>query len=293
MTFGFVAAEKAAWPVAAICRVLGVSRSGFYASLCRPESSRRREDHRLIALTRAAHVIGRQAYGSPRIHRELRAQGECVSRKRVIRLMREAGIRARTRRRWTKTTDSCHALPIAPNLLTRDFRASRANELWAGDITYLRTPSGWLYLAVVQDLFSRFVVGWAVSAVIDRHLVLRALDMAIKRRCPGAGLLHHSDRGSQYASEDYQKALAARGITCSMSRRGDCYDNAVVESWFRTLKTELGDHFDSHAEGKHALFDYIEIFYNQRRRHSALGYVSPAEYERTQHEAGSVTQPVH
>ncbi len=168
---------------------------------------------------------------------------------------------------------------MAPNLLGRNFLASAANRRWVGDITYLRTNEGWLYLAVVLDLYSRMVVGWAVSAVIDRHLVIKALQMALKRRCPDSGLLHHSDRGSQYASEEFQKALEAHGITCSMSRRGDCYDNAAMESWFGTLKTELGESFDTHAEAKRQLFDYIEVFYNRRRRHSSLGYVSP-EFER-------------
>jgi len=291
--FAFIAAEKEQWPLAILCRVLRVSRSGFYASQRRPESLRARRDRELAVLTREAHAAGRQAYGSPRIHRELQAQGVSISRKRVIRLMQAAGIRGKTRRRFTRTTDSNHALPVAPNILARDFHASRPNERWAGDITYLRTPGGWLYLAVVIDLFSRFVVGWATSAVIDRHLVLRALDMAVKRRCPSTGLLHHSDRGSQYASEDYQKALEVRGITCSMSRRGDCYDNALVESWFGTLKTELGEDFETHASGKHALFDYIEIFYNQKRRHSALGYLSPADYERTVRKTESATTTVH
>lgn len=280
MKFAFIAAERASFPTAFMCRHLGVSKSGFYAWRDRPECARAREDHRLAVLTREAHEIGRKAYGSPRVHEELKAKGIRVSRKRVIRLMQEQGLKGKTRQRWVKTTHSKHDLPVAPNLLARNFVASGPNQRWVGDITYLRTNEGWLFLAAVVDLYSRMVVGWAVSALIDRHLVLKALDMAIKRRCPGAGLLHHSDRGSQYASEDYQKALEARGIACSMSRKGDCYDNAAMESWFGTLKTELGETFETHAEGKRQLFDYIEVFYNQRRRHSALGYVSPAEFER-------------
>jgi transposase InsO family protein len=282
--FAFIAAERASFPTAFMCRHLGVSTSGFYAWRDRPECARVREDRRLAVLTREAHQLGREAYGSPRVHEELKAQGVRVSRKRVIRLMQEQGIKGKTRRRWVKTTHSKHDLPVAPNLLDRKFEASTPNQRWVGDITYLRTSEGWLFLAAVLDLHSRMVVGWAVSAVIDRHLVLKALDMAIKRRCPGAGLLHHSDQGSQYASEDYQKALEAREITCSMSRRGDCYDNAAMESWFGTLKTELGETFETHAEGKRQLFDYIEVFYNQKRRHSSLGYVSPAEFERANRE---------
>jgi putative transposase len=278
--FAFIESEKASFPTAFMCRHLGVSKSGFYAWRSRPEPARARDDRRLAVLTREAHEIGRRAYGSPRVHEELKARGVRISRKRVIRLMQEQGLKGKTRQRWVKTTHSKHDFPVAPNLLDRKFEASAPNQRWVGDITYLRTSEGWLFLAVVLDLYSRMVVGWAVSAVIDRHLVLKALDMAIKRRCPGAGLLHHSDQGSQYASEDYQKALAARGITCSMSRKGDCYDNAAMESWFGTLKTELGETFETHAEGKRRLFDYIEVFYNQKRRHSALGYVSPAEFER-------------
>jgi transposase InsO family protein len=283
--FAFISAEKASFPVAFMCRHLGVSKSGFYAWSNRPESSRAGEDRRLAVLTREAHEIGRKTYGSPRVHQELKAQGIRISRKRVIRLMQEQGLKGKTRRCRVRTTDSKHKLPVAPNLLARNFEASAPNRRWVGDITYLRTGEGWLYLAAVLDLYSRMVVGWAVSVVIDRHLVLKALDMALQRRGPGEDLLHHSDRGSQYASEDYQKVLAGRGITCSMSRKGDCYDNAAMESWFGTLKTELGDTFETHAEGKRKLFDYIEVFYNQKRRHSSLGYVSPGEFEREIREA--------
>jgi putative transposase len=221
--FAFIAAERASFPTAFMCRHLGVSKSGFYAWRSRPDCARAREDRRLAVLTREAHEIGRKAYGSPRVHEELKARGFRVSRKRIIRLMQEQGLKGKARQRWVKTTHSKHDLPVAPNLLDRNFQASGPNQRWVGDITYLRTSEGWLFLAAVIDLYSRMVVGWAVSAIIDRHLVLKALDMALKRRCPGAGLLHHSDQGSQYASEDYQKALEARGITCSMSRKGDCY----------------------------------------------------------------------
>jgi transposase InsO family protein len=195
--------------------------------------------------------------------------------------MQEQGLKGKAPpKRFVRTTESNHSMPVAPNLLARDFQASMPNQRWLGDITYLRTPDGWLYLAAIIDLYSRFVVGWAVSAVIDRQLALDALDMAIKRRCPDEGLVHHTDRGSQYASADYQERLERNGILCSMSRRGDCYDNAPMESWFARLKTELGENFENKEAARRALFQYIEVFYNQRRLHSALGYMSPAEFER-------------
>jgi putative transposase len=280
--FRFIFAEKASFPVAFMCRRLQVSMSGFYAWCRRPESRRAKEDRRLAVLAREAHERGRKTYGSPRVHAELKAQGIAISRKRVIRLMQTEGLKGKTRRRWVKTTDSTHGLPVAPNLLARDFRASAPNRRWVEDVTYLRTPEGWLYLAAIVDLYSRFVVGWALSAVNDRRLAMRALEGAIHSRCPEVGLIHHTDQGSPYASEDYQKLLERHGITCSMSRAGDCYDNAAMESWFGTLKTELGESFESATTAKHHLFDFIEVFYNRSRRHSALGYVSPAEFERVE-----------
>jgi putative transposase len=283
--FAFVEVEKAVYPVKLLCQALEVSRTGFYAWQRRPESARAKRDRQLAVLVRAAHERGRRTYGSPRVHRELAAQGVAVSRKRVVRLMQQEGLVGRPRRRYKHTTDSNHSQPIAPNLLDRQFEAAGPNQRWVGDTTELRIGQGGakLYLAAILDLFSRFIVGWAVSAVNDRHLVLNALEAALRRRCPDAGLLHHSDRGSPYASEDYQNALAAHSITCSMSRRGDCYDNAVMESWFSTLKAELGEHFTSYGAAKEDLFDYIEVFYNQQRRHSSIGYLSPAEFERAQH----------
>jgi transposase InsO family protein len=258
-----------------------VSRAGYYAWLRRPESERAREDRRLRVAVRAAHELGRCYYGSPRVHRELRAQGVHVGRKRVIRLMQELGLQARMRRRFKCTTKADESRPSAPNLLARDFSAPGPNRRWVGDATELLIGgTAKLYLAVILDLFSRFVVGWAVSPSNDRHLALRALEHAIRRRCPDQGLLHHSDRGAPYTSEDYQRVLAGSGITCSMSRRGNCLDNAAMESWFSTLKAELGERFNSFVEAKAELFDYIEVFYNQKRRHSSLDYVSPAEYER-------------
>jgi transposase InsO family protein len=281
MRFAFIDAEKAVYPLSVLCRVLRVSRPGYYAWRRRPESSRSKTDRRLSVLVREAHERSRRTYGSPRVHAELCANGERVSRKRVVRLMQEQELVARVRRRYKCTTMSDHDQPVAANLLDRQFDAAAPNQRWVGDTTELVIGgSAKLYLAVILDLFSRFVVGWAVSAVNDRHLCLKALNMALRRRCPDAGLMHHSDQGSTYASEDYRKVLEAHGITCSMSRRGNCIDNAAMESWFSTVKCELGEHFESYALAKEQLFDYIEVFYNQQRRHSALDYASPAEHER-------------
>jgi len=234
---------------------LDVSRSGFYAWRGRPESARAHADRRLRVLVREAHERSRCTYGSPRVHADLAAQGIGVGRKRIVRLMQEAGLKARVRRRYRSTTMSEPDQPVAANLLARQFQAQGPNERWVGDTTELRVGGGKLYLAAILDLFSRFVVGWAVSAVNDRHLVIKALEMALKRRGPEAGLLHHSDQGSPYASEDYQQILEARGITGSMSRRGNCYDNAAMESWFSTLKSELGERFDTYGGAKEQLFD--------------------------------------
>jgi putative transposase len=279
--FAWIAAEKASFKISELCRALAVSPSGFYAWARRPESPRRQRDRRLTVLVRASFEGSKRRYGSPRIHRDLREDhAERVSRKRVIRLMQEEGLKARTPKRFLCTTNSDHELPIADNVLNREFTAMAPNQRWVGDTTEFPIgESGKLYLAAILDLFSRFVVGWAVSAVNDRHLVLAALTMALNRRCPETGLLHHSDRGSTYASEDYQRRLEAHGITCSMSRTGDCYDNAVMEAFFSTLKTELADRFESHGQAKRALFEYIEGFYNTQRRHSTVGYVSPAVFE--------------
>ena len=264
-----------------MCRALDVSPSGYYAWCTRPESAHAQRDRRLKVLVRASFDGSKGRYGSPRIHEDLLEQEERVSRKRVIRLMQEDQLKARPRKRFICTTMSDHGLPIAGNVLDRQFTADKPNQRWVGDTTEFKIgESGKLYLAAILDLFSRFIVGWAVSAVNDRHLTIKALEMAMKRRCPEAGLLHHSDQGCTYASEDYQRLLEARGIICSMSRRGDCYDNAVMESFFSTVKSELADRFDSFGAAKMELFDYIEVFYNQRRRHSTLGQISPAAFER-------------
>jgi transposase InsO family protein len=229
---------------------------------------------------RASFEESRRYYGSPRVHEDLIEQQIHVSRKRIVRLMQEEGLQARARKRYKITTMSDHDQAVAANVLDRRFTADQPNQRWVGDTTeFVIGGSGRLYLAAVLDLFSRFIVGWAVSAVNDRHVTIKALDMALKRRCPDVGLLHHSDQGCTYASEDYQAVLEAHRITCSMSRRGNCYDNAVMESFFSTVKSELGEHFDSHSEAKMELFDYIEVFYNQRRRHSTLGQISPAAFE--------------
>jgi putative transposase len=292
--FRFIATEKAHYALSLLCRCLRVTRSGFYAWQTRPESARAKRDRHLKVFVRTSFEGSKQRYGSPRIHRDLLEQGERVSRKRVIRLMQEDGLKARVRKRFKCTTDSNHDQAVAANLLDRQFTAEAPNQRWVGDTTeFVIAESGRLYLAAILDLFSRFVVGWAVSTVNDRHLTLNALERALKRRCPEAGLLHHSDRGSTYASEDYQDVLEAHGITCSMSRTGDCYDNAVMEAFFSTLKTELADRFESGSEAKMQLFDYIEVFYNQRRRHSTIGYVSPAAFERAAAERHKSVLRVH
>jgi putative transposase len=290
--FRFIAAEKAHHALSLLCRCLRVTRSGFYAWQTRPPSAHTQRDQQLRVRIRASFEASKRRYGSPRIHRDLREEGEAVSRKRVIRLMQEDDLVARHRKRFTCTTMSDHHHPVAANILNRAFTADAPNRRWVGDTTELVIgESGKLYLAVLVDLYSRFVVGWAISAVNDRHLTLNALEMALKRRCPDAGLLHHSDQGCTYASEAYQWLLDAHGITCSMSRRGNCHDTAVMEAFFSSLKSELTDRFASGGDAKRELFEYIEIFYNQRRRHSTIGYVSPAVFER-HHAGGARRHPV-
>ncbi len=267
--------------VARLCRVLGVSRSGYYAWQKRAPSRRAQRDGELLAQIREAHAKSRRTYGSPRVHAELRARGVRCSRKRVARLMRTAGLSARRVRRKAVTTDSKHDQPVAPNLLGRDFSAPAPDLRWAADITYVPTAEGWLYLAVILDLFSRRVVGHACAATLATALVAEALALACGRRRVNTDLVHHSDRGSQYASAEYRARLAQAGAQASMSRRGDCYDNAVVESFFGTLKTELihNRRYATRAEARADIFEYVEVFYNRERRHSTLGYLSPAEYE--------------
>ena len=275
-----IAHYRSQYPLRLMCRVLEVTPAGFYAWRRRPPSARRQQDTQLRVEVAAAHRRSRRRYGSPRILRELRAVGTRVSRKRVARLMREAGLVGTPRRHFRVTTQSEHPQPVAPNRLNRQFAVAQPNRVWATDITYVWTWAGWLYLAVVLDLGSRRVVGWALDVRLDRHLVLAALDRALARRGPAPGLLHHSDRGCQYASADYQARLAAHGIVCSMSRRGDCWDNAVVESFFATLKRELvhQERWATRAEAAVAIAAYLG-WYNVERRHSALEYLSPAAYE--------------
>ncbi len=264
-----------------MCRSLKVSRAGYYAWVDRPPSAHDVEDKELAVLVREVHELSRRRYGAPRVQKELAATNDVhLSQKRVARLMRQEGLRARPRRRFKNTTMSEHDQPVAANVLDRNFEATAPDQKWVGDTTELVTSNGKLFLAAVLDLYSKFIVGWALSPVNDRHLTIAALEMAIGRRCPEAGLLHHSDQGGTYASEDYQNIPAAKGIDCSMSRRGNPYDNAVMESWNSTFKMECGDRFLTNDLAKAETFDYIEVFYNQKRIHSALGYVSPAAFER-------------
>jgi transposase InsO family protein len=266
-----------------LCRVLEVSESGYHTWRKRPQSRRAEQDERLLKQIEASYHQSRRTYGSPRVWKDLREQGERISEKRVARLMRQSGLQgAVPRKRRVVTTDSKHQHPIAENLLDRQFAATAPDQKWVSDITYVDTCEGWLYLATVMDLFSRRIVGWSMSEHIDQQLTLSALRMALEARQPGTDLLHHSDRGSQYAAASYQRLLRDWGISSSMSRTGNCWDNAVIESWHRTLKVELigGDCYGTRDEARWSIFEYIEVFYNQRRRHSTLGYKSPAEFER-------------
>ncbi len=264
-----------------MAKALDVSSSGYYSWLKRPEGIRKRNNRRLAVEIKAIHKASRQTYGSPRIHAELAAKGISCSRGRVARLMKEQGIRAKQKRKFRVTTDSKHSLPVAPNRLDRRFEARQPNQAWLADITYIPTREGWLYLAAVLDLHSWKIVGWAMSNRMKRKLVIDALLMAVWQRKPDRGLLHHSDRGSQYCSKEYQNLLKRHGIVCSMSRKGYCWDNAPMESFFHTLKTELIHHrnYRSRREAKSDIFNYIELFYNPKRRHSSLRYMSPSEYE--------------
>ena len=282
MKFAFIAAEKTSFPVSVLCAVLEVSRSGFYDWLRRPPSSHHTDDERLKVHIKAIFRRHQGRYGAPRIQDDLRDEGFAVSRKRVARLMTELGLRSVRKRRFKATTDSSHRLPVAPNVLARRFEAEAPNKAWVTDITQVWTSEGWLFVAAILDVFSRRVVGFAMSDRIDRDVAVDALRMALGRRLPNAGLVHHSDRGVQYASTDYQRMLEDNGVVCSMSRKGNCWDNAVAESFFATLKTELvyQTKFRTRLEAKRAIFDFIETYYNHRRRHSALGSVSPMEFEK-------------
>lgn len=269
------------FPTRLMCRALKVSAAGFYAWCERPESRRAQANRALLAEIQLIHAQSRRTYGSPSIFDALKKRGRRVGEKRVARLMRDAGIRAKTVKKWRATTDSAHRLPVAANALDRQFAVTAPNRVWAGDITYLWTDTGWLYLAVVLDLYSRAVIGWAMGPRLTADLARDALTMALWRRKPKPGLLHHSDRGVQYASLDYQRTLNDAGIRCSMSRKGNCWDNAVVESFFGTLKKELihDQRYATRDAATQDVFEWIEVFYNRQRRHSTLGYRSPAEFE--------------
>ena len=281
MRFAFIDAERACFPVTVLCRVLQVARTGFYAWLKRPESKRCKRDQQLAVKIKAYHKASRGTYGSPRIYDDLKGEGQSVSQKRVARIMRENAITGQPKPRRKRTTDSNHNLPVAHNLLNREFSVAAPDRVWASDITYIRTWEGWLYLAVVIDLYSRRVVGWCIADHMRTELVIEALKMAIGLRDPAPGLIHHSDRGSQYASHEYQRMLKAHGMLCSMSRKGDCWDNAVVESFFGSFKDDLIYRFSwpTKSRTKKAIAEYIICFYNSQRRHSFLGNVSPMEYE--------------
>lgn len=272
------------FPLEVACEALEVSRSGYYAWRGRPDGARAKRRQELAEKVKAVHGANRGVYGSPRVCAALRAGGEAVSENTVAKVMRESGIRARSKRRYVpRTTDSAHDRPVAPNVLGRRFGAGLPDRKWAADITYVPTAEGWLYLAAVIDLCSRKVVGWSMADHMRADLVAGALRMALARRSPGEGLLHHSDRGAQYASDDYQRLLAERGIVCSMSGRGDCWDNAVMESFWGTLKTELvhHEHYETREQARASIFEYVEVFYNRHRLHSSLGYQSPEHFERS------------
>lgn len=269
------------YPIRLMCRALAVSPAGYYARRGRPESRRSVANRALLTDLRAIHQESRQTYGSPRIWQTLVQQGQVVGEHRVARLMRHDGLRAKTVKPWRATTHSSHHLPVVANTLDRQFTVSQPNRVWAGDLTYIWTLEGWLYLAVLLDLYSRAVVGWAMGPRLTGDLTVQALHMALTTRPSTAGLLHHSDRGSQYAATSYQRLLDVHGLRPSMSRKGNCWDNACVESFFGTLKRELvyHRHYATRDEAKQDIFEYIEVFYNRQRRHSTLGYRSPAEIE--------------
>jgi transposase InsO family protein len=282
MTYRFIDAHRQQWPVRRLCETLAVSPAAYYAWRSRPASAQQQGREALLVAIRAVHAEVKARYGSPRMHAELVARGQPCCVNTVAQLMRANGIAAKTARKFRGTTNSNHDLPVADNRLDRQFNPASPNAAWVTDITYIPSGEGWLYLAVVEDLYARRVVGWSMADSLESRLVVDAVALAVARRLPGQGLLAHSDRGSQYASDHYQRLLAQHGITCSMSRRADCWDNAPMESFFASLKKELvhDAHFATRAEARAAIVEYIEVFYNNQRRHSSLGYVSPAEYER-------------
>ena len=283
MSFALIDAKRAEVPVETACIALGVSVSGFYAWKSRPASAGQSDDMIMLAHIRAEHATSNETYGSPRMHAELKESGLLIGRHRVARLMSENGMKARQKTRFKKTTDSDHGGPIATNVLDQDFAAEGPDQKWGFDISYVWTAEGWLYLAIVLDLFSRRIVGWQLSDRMKRGLAIDALRRAIVLRQPAPGLIHHSDRGSQYCSDDYRRMLRDHGFVASMSGRGNCYDNAMVETVFKTIKSELiwRTAFTTRDQASKAIGQYIEGFYNPRRRHSSLNYLSPATFEAT------------
>jgi putative transposase len=279
--FSFIEQHKNVWPVSRMCDTLSVSPQGFYAWRARTTSEQQQRRDTLLVEIRAVHAEAKQRYGSPRIHAQLKAQGVGCCVNTVAKLMHDNGIRAKTARKFRNTTDSNHRLPVADNVLDRQFDPKSPNQVWLGDITYIPTREGWLYLAAIEDLYSRMVVGWSMADTMTSRLVVDALELAVARRLPRVGLLAHSDRGSQYASDHYQRLLRQHGIECSMSGVGQCWDNAPMESFFASLKKELVHHEDyqTRTEARASLFEFIEVFYNHQRLHSSLGYVSPTTYE--------------
>ena len=296
MKYACIERHREEFAVKLMCRVLGVARSAYYAWRTREPSARARRKERLQVEVGAIYRTKHGRYGSPRVHAELQARGERVSRKQVARLMREKGLKGKKRRRFRTTTNSEHAHPVAQNVLERKFAVKEIegpDRAWAADITYVPTREGWLYLAVVLDLASRLVVGWSMGESLESSLATNALEMALQRRRPGKGLLHHSDRGVQYASNEYRERLEDEKAVVSMSRKGNCWDNAVAESWFATLEIELIEDADWHtcAEARPAIFEFIEVCYNRKRRHSSLEYLTPAEFDKRLWEASRATLP--
>jgi len=281
MRYACIDRRRNDYPVRLMCRLLGISASGYYAWRQRPESARAERDRSLLAKIRRVHEASKGVYGSPRVHAELIAQGVRVGRHKVAQLMRSARLRGCPKRRFRLTTQRERSHPVAKNLLKQDFTAKAPNQRWAGDITYIPTRQGWLYLAVVIDLYSRRIVGWSMNRWSSRHLVVDALRMAVEARRPTGPLIHHSDRGGQYSSDDFRNELARNGIDCSMSSTGNCYDNAVVESFFGVLKRErvIRVRYRNRDEARADLFEYIEVFYNRKRRHGYLGNISPVDFE--------------
>ena len=281
MKYVFIRGNRSEFPVEKMCVVMGVSRSGYYCWDKRIESMRETENEQLLFVIKVIHGRSRRTYGSPRVHNELRELDIKCGRNRVARLMKEDGVRAKTAKKFKATTDSTHNLSVSENLLGQNFEVGSSNKVWVSDITYIPTEEGWLYLSVILDLYNRAVVGWSMKERMTQDLVKESFEQAVGRRNPGPGLIFHTDRGSQYASGAFQALLSRHGVKGSMSRKGNCYNNAVAESFFKTLKTELiqFNRYWTREEAKQSIFEYIEVFYNRERKHSTLGYRSPMEFE--------------